>query len=642
MTTDMKKHTLLTIALLLGTLAAKAQTEPDSIVLLDSLSEEIPTGSRYTLSFKGLQLADEQSEAIIKVRIGSNATGADLHILADQILIQNGNDTLVLADQLPDGLATHDFVIYRQARIYVCRDGVTLGYLTTKNYKDEARVVLVNPSALASYTFEVTDQSSVVAPTQEEYETNLANMLTSLLPDMTDENLSPDPYLNSGLDRSGTNAEERGFYTAASANGGYGSAIYVDTDNAYSGPMCLRLEGQADEEAGTGASLTQDIAFTANYPYVVRAMVKSDGWTGNVFIDGENNFLPISDTDGEWQQVEAILTPSSTHSDGSNAFTVSNEDYDSEGTLLIDNIEVYKGLTGTSISTNTAVPAAKVGASVNWSPSHSVTVWRLGMTESDTETFAQIDTSLVTVAGAPFFTRSFTGSEAYAIYLPYGLTNVTATGTWDYRSHTDYHLYHGLDFICQQMDPTTGAFSYLDDDASIDGGVYVIQFADNYEDIAITFDLNPAKPYSPDTEAAFQGLGNGELFAHGVETDDASATLLFFDEDNHLFNTTGSTNSNASALRPFLPYILNTAGQTSIIVDGSTGIQRLTAAQQGECVLVRPTTGGIVLTARANTSCPVHAVSGQRVAQAALTNGDTFVALPAGLYVVAGKKVLVK
>lgn len=636
------KRTIFFIAALLTGLCAYAQTEQDSIILLDSLSEEIPTGSRYTLSFNGLQLADAESEAIIKVRIGDNATGADIHILAEQIYMYNGSDTLILADQVPDGLDAHDYVIYRQARLYVCRDGVTLGYQTTKNYKDEARIVIVNPSALAAYAFEVTDQTSVVAPSQEDYETNLEGMLASLMPDLTDENLSPDPYLNSGLDRAGTNASSRGYYTANSANGGYGSAIYVDTDNAYSGPMCLRLEGQADEDAGTGASLTQGIAFTANYPYVVRAMVKSDGWTGNIYIDGENNFLPISDTGGEWQQVEAILTPSSTYAESSSAFTVSNEDYDSEGTLLIDNIEVYQGLTGTSISTKTAVAAAKVGSSVNWTPSHSVTVWRLGMTESDAETFSQIDTSLVTIAGAPYLTRTFTGSEAYAIYLPYGLTNVTATGTWDYRSHTDYHLYHGLDFICQQMDPETGAFSYLSDDDDITGGVYVIQFADNYEDIPVTFDLNPSKPYTPSTDVTYQGLGNGEGFAHAVETDDASATLLFFDEDNHRFNTTGSTNSNASAVRPFIPYILNTAGTTSIIVDGTTGIQRLTAAQQGESVLVRPATGGIVLTARANASCSVYSVSGVRVAQASLANGDTFVSLPAGLYVVAGKKVLVR
>lgn len=636
----MKRSILLIAFCALATLLA-AQTEPDSIVLLDSLSDEIPTGSRYTLSFKGLQLADAESEAVIKVRIGSNAAGIDLHILSEQIYMDNGSDTLILADQIPDGLDAHDYVLYRQARVYVCRDGVVLGYLTTKNYKDEARVVLVNPSALAAYTFEVTDPSSVVEPAQEDYETNISGMLTQLLSDEL-TNLSPDPYLNTGLLRTGDNASERGYSTANASNGGYGSAIYVDTDNPYSGPMALRLEGQADPDDASGASLTQPIAFTANYPYVVRAMVKSDGWTGKIYLDGETNFIPVSDTGGEWQQVEAVLTPGSTLSEDDYPLTVSNEDYTSDGTLLIDNIEVYQGLTGTSISTKTAVAAAKVSATNTWTPSHSVTVWRLGMTETDADTYSQVDTSLVHVAGAPFFTRYFTGSEAYAIYLPYALTNVTATGTWDYRSHTDYHLYHGLDFICQQMDPATGTFSYLDDDADIDGGLYVIQFADNYEDVPITFDLNPNKSYTPSADATYQALGNAELFTHAVSTDDATATLLFFDEDNHLFNTTGSTNSTADALRPFMPYILNTAGKTSIVVDGSTGIQRLSAAQTGESVLVQPAVGGILLTARANAAYPVYSVSGTRVAQASVTDGRTFVPLSAGLYIVAGKKVLVR
>ena len=640
----MKRILFLIAALSLG-LAAKAQTEADSIVLCDTLSEDMPTSTSYTLSLKNFQLADANSEAILRVRIGDNATGADIHFTANQIYMENGSDTLVLADSIPDGLAAHDYVVIRQARIYLYRDGVNLGRNNTANYKDGARIVLVNPSAVVEgYTFEVTDPSGREVPDEADYETNIDNMLSEI----SDDNLSPDPYLNSGLDRTGSYASNRGYTTANTANAGYGSAIYVDTENAYSGPMAIRLEGQAylgdSEETTTGASLVQAIDFTANYPYVVRAMVKSDGWTGGIYIYTEDNFLPITDTGGEWEQVEAVLIPSSSWSSSSyETFTVCNEDYDSDGTLLIDNIEVYKGLTGTSISSATYVASANVAAKTNWTPSHSVTAWRLGMNETSSEVFSQIDTSLVTVAGAPYFSRAFEGSTPYALYLPNGITSIVADGTWDYRSHTGYHLYHGLDYICQQMDPATGTFSYLDDDADLEGGLYIFQFADNYEDVDIRFDLNPSKAApTPSADDAFQAYGNAELFAHSVSTDDASATLLFFDEDNHLFSTSGSTNSNAEALRPFMPYILNTTGQTTIELDGSTGIQRLQAAQTGENILVRAATGGIVLTARANADLNVYSVSGMRIAQTTVSSGDNYLALPAGLYIVAGKKVLVR
>ena len=640
------KRPILLIALCAIASCACAQTESDSIVLLDTLSDDMPTGSAYTLALKNFAVSTSDGEAILRLRIGSNATGADIHFLASQIYIENGSDTLVLADSIPDPLVPHDFVFYRQARIFVCRDGVALGRLNISNYKDgDPRIVLVNPSNVADgYSFEVTSSDSRIVPDEADYETNIAGMLT----DIADDNLSPDPYLNSGLDRTGSYASNRGYTTANAANAGYGSAIYVDTDNAYSGPMALRLEGQAylgsSEETTTGASLVQAIDFTANYPYVVRAMVKSDGWTGGIYIYTEDNFLPITDTGGEWEQVEAVLIPSSSWSSSSyETFTLTNEDYDSDGTLLIDNIEVYKGLTGTSIGSATFVPSAKVGASTHWTPSHSVTVWRLGMTETSSSTFSQIDTSLVTVAGAPYFSRTFEGSTPYALYLPNGITSIVADGTWDYRSHTGYHLYHGLDYICQQMDPATGEFSYLDDDASLDGGLYVFQFADNYEDVDIRFDLNPSKSApTPDSDDTYQAYGNGELFTHAVETDDASATLLFFDEDNHLFSTTGSTNSNADELRPFMPYILNTAGKTKIELDGSTGIERLTAAQTGENVLVRAATGGIVLTARANADLNIYTPGGIRAATATVSDGSTYVALPAGLYIVAGKKVIVQ
>ena len=627
---------LLVVCMAVGAGNAMADERTDSVVLVSSADADMP-GMTYSLSFKGLQLKDASSEAIIKLRTGDNSTGGDLHITGNKIYFIAGTTEVVIAENMPEPLGAHDYYINRSATIRVYRDGTLYGTVTGRSYNDnEPRIVLSNTNDVEDYVFEVISSTSNVVPDEKAYETNLSNMLS----DFT--NLSPDPYLNTGLDRSGENASDREFMTLNAKNKGWGSDIWVvGKDEAYSGPCCVKLEGQSVNNSA-GASLQQGINFSAKTPYVVRAMVKSDGWEGKIGIGNESNCIHITDTHGEWKQVEAVLIPENTwSSSATEALFVHNADYDSNGTLLIDNIEVYKGLTGTAIGSNTKVVSANVNATTTWSPAHAVDVFRLGFTENNVNVYSQINPELVTISGAPYFTRTFEGSKMNAIFFPNGLTNVTVSGRFDYRDHYEYHLYHGIDFICQRLNDETGKFEYLSEDDDITAGGYIIQFADNYDGMPVRFDMNPSDKFQHHY-CVYQMEGNLE-YRNITLSSIGTSKILYFDEDKQQFNRVGSKNSNAECVRPFMPFIETTENVHVISPEGTTGIRILNAAQGTfSKYVVRPVAHGVEITGHGSSRLGIYNMAGQRVKMAQLEEGVNVVNLEPGIYIVAGKKVLVK
>ena len=108
-------------------------------------------------------------------------------------------------------------------------------------------------------------------------------------------------------------------------------------------------------------------------------MVKSNGYEGKIGIEGENAYLHITDTKGEWKQIEGLLIPSSNRTN----LYVNNSDFVNNGTLLIDNFEVYEGYSNTSIGLKSSVPAVSVPAGSVWSPNRTsaYTCWDLPTTE---------------------------------------------------------------------------------------------------------------------------------------------------------------------------------------------------------------------------------------------------------------------
>ncbi len=622
------------MALFCTSALAYSQEETDSVILANTETSDMPTSSQYTIALKNLQLKNADSEAVIAIRIGENSIGGDIHITPEKIYMVSGNKEVIIAENIPNPLASHDYTFTRMTSIRIYRDGAYYGSATTRSYSDgDPRIVLRNPSDLESYEFEIVSSNSNETPDEIDYENNIGNMLTGFT------NLSPDPYLNTGFDRSGKDAGNRGFWTLNAKNNGWGSDIWALSDGAYSGPTCVKLEGQS-VYSSQGAALKQPISFTAKTPYVIRAMVKSDGWEGMIGIAEESNFIHITDTKGEWKQVEAVLIPQYTWNTSSfETFYVHNADYESNGTLLIDNIEVYKGLTGTAIGSDVKVVSANVDATTYWSPSHEVDVYRLGFTENNSNVYSQINPERVTISGAPYFTRTFEGSKMNAIFFPYGLGNVTVTGRFDYRDHYEYHLYHGIDFICQRLNPTSGKFEYMNENDDVTAGGYIIQFADNYDGMAVRFDMNPSEKFT-EPEGIYVMTGNQEY--KNISFDDVE-DIVFFDEDFQQFNRKGSLNSNAASVRPFMPYIVTKEDVNAISPDGTTGIRILNAAQGiANKYVVRPVAQGVEITGHGSSNMSIFSISGQRLKNVKLEEGVNVVNLEPGLYIVAGKKVLVR
>ena len=627
----------LAVCMLLGSVNAMAE-RTDSIVLMSSADSNLPT-TTYSLEFTNMQLKDTDSEFIIKVRTGDNSAGGDIHVTSNRIYVVTGTNETTIAENMPDPLAAHDYHINRAANLRIYRDGTLYGTCMTKSYNDgDPRIVLANINDLKGFTFQILSSDSNIPPVATKYETNISNMLSDF------SNLSPDPYLNTGFSRSGEDAAGRGFMTLNAKNLGWGSDIWVVSgDEAYSGPCSAKLEGQS-VRSSAGASLQQTINFSAKTPYVVRAMVKSDGWEGKIGIGSESNHIDISDTKGEWKQVEAVLIPQNTWNVSDGTLIINNADYESTGTLLIDNIEVYKGLTGTAIGSNKKVVSANVNATTRWSPAHEVDVYRLGMTENNSNVYSQINPELVSVSGATYFTRSFEGSRMSGIFFPNGVGNVTVSGRFDYRDHYEYHLYHGIDFICQRLNPETGRFEYMSADDELTAGGYIIQFADNYDGMPVRFDLNPSDRFvAPDSK--FNMLGNTEYqnMSFTSYDEEAEGHLLFFDENLQQFNRVGSTNSNSESLRPFMPYIQTKENIHAIAPEGATGIRLLNAAQGTfSKYVVRPVARGVEITGHGSSKLGIYNMAGQRVKMAQLEEGVNVVSLEPGIYIVAGKKVLVR
>ena len=612
-------------------LSAAAQTDNDSIRLADASSPLMPTKSVYTLTLRNVQLNGQNQTATLKLRIGSNASGADITFGDKSITLANAKDTIQLADMLVDGLNKHDFTITKSSRITVYRDGVLLGSLGYSNYRDEARIVLDHISALkAGYELELTADGTNEVPSQEPYETNIGGMLA----DFT--NLATDPYFNSGLARTGNHADKREQNFLNSYNGGEGSHIWADASNAYSGPFCIGLSSSEDNENTT---LEQTVTLKANVPYVVRAMIKSNGWEGRLGIKGEENAIHIKDTNGEWKQFEGVLSSQNAAS----VIELAHEDGLKDGTVYIDNLEVYEGSNGISGIANNKAVMVSVTAGNIWNPSNETEVYRLQLTETSAEKYAQINPEKVHITGAPIFKRSFTGSKMEAIYLPYAVTNVTVSGKWDYRDFYEYPLYNGLDFVMQRFNTTTGKFEYLNDDEDLTPGAYIIQVADNYDGQTLKFDFDPSRPDTPSSEEInYHIAGNGSC---ADDTNEIDAWHEYhFNADKELFDSTGSIGSQPGKTRPFLYYIFSLAqdAPTVIAPDGVNGIQRLTAAQGGEAFVIRPAIDGATIISRTRGLLPIYNLAGMQVQKATIEAGENHIQLPAGFYIIGGKKLIVK
>lgn len=613
----MKKYTIL-VTLLIGMIfGLTAKAEKTVIAEGDTLTFT----SRYTIAIDNVKLINKNSDFVLHIR-NANSRGTTVHIMQEKIWSDTG-DTIVSASGLATGNAPHNYVLVR-AGISILRfykDNILLCTLKEKLFTDEAPIVYVDPYNVEDgYSVSLISQTAGTIPDETTVETNLSNMYSGIL-----KNLAEDPYCNHGFLCNGLNSEERTFYSNAATFTGWGNNAVMDSENAFSGPWCVKLFGQA-VASNQGASLDQSLTFSTRTPYLIRAMIKSEGYEGKLAISGENKFIHITDTKGEWKQFEGVIVPTASRS----VLYLNNADFENNGTVYVDNIEVYAGYYGIS-----NVPAGggniafvQLKATDKWSPTNPVNAYFMGFTDEGIS-YSQIDTAKVKVMGGTSLTKTVEGSRMYALRFPGDLADMTVTGTVDMKSLKFEPLVNGIDYILQRYDYPR--FEFVGEDEAITSGSYIVQFVDNLDNLPVTMNFNSEASGEKQT-GDYRFTGN-PLFMDYTP----AGKFLKFNEDNQRFEL-----AEGETLRPFEAYIESDESlPVNYIYTGyNTKLQRLTA-DNGERMSVYSVKGGIVINSLGDSNIDLYAITGQKISSLSLTAGSNTISLPKGIYLIGGKKVAV-
>ena len=616
----MKKNIIVSL-LALGYLCPNAiAQDKDSILLMGSENLD----KKYTVEIKKVQLANEAAEFKIRIARPYNNKnyGIELILQKNKILGCSGSDTIIIAADLPDGMKPHDYTIVRTGLIalQVFRDQVLLGKVSEKSIAQQAGVVL-----LKTLSVEEGLEANVVSSTESFIpdESILENQINLMLPSSC-KNLAGDPYCNKGFTQSGLHAESRTFYSQEAVYSGWGASAYMDTENAYSGKYCIRLEGRS-VYPDKGASLEQEIKLESGKTYYIKAMVKSDGYEGRIGIQHCDNYIRITDTANEWRQIEGVFTLSK----NAEIIYVNNADYDNNGTLWIDNFEVYEGFSNTgSIGLKTEVPYVNMKAEELWSPKNKTNVYMLGFTDNGS-TYSQVDTSKVVLKGGTALNKKVVGSQLYALYFPGDLAGMTVSGYFDGYTHNTDPLLHGVDYVLQRYEAPW--FNYLNENEAIPAGCYLVQFVDNLDgqQVSMTFGK---------TKEQHRGKEEYQLMGNPLPQDFVpKGKFLKFDESHQKFVLTEN-----EKIKPFEAYIATHAISPvqQVVPNGTTGIHR-TYANDGTKLSVRLAKGGAIVCAEKSCTINVYAFNGHLLKTQTLTVGNNTLVLKPGLYLIGKQKVLI-
>lgn len=581
-------------------------------------------GSKYTVTLKSVKLTSDTKEFKVTTSrlYNEKYMGVQMIVRPSSILATNFKDTITIANRLNDGMSTHEYTIVRSSMsVQIFRDKVLLGKVQERLIPQGKGVTLYNLSAINNDYNVLIDTLNATIPNEILNEENIGNMLPSSC-----KNMIEDPYCNKGFTCSGLNAENRTFYSQNAIYTGWGPNAHIDLNEKYSGSGSIRIQGQA-VYTDKGASVDVEMNFAAGTPYYVRAMVKSNGYEGKIGISNCNNYIHLTDTNGEWQQVEGVLTPAS----ASTLLYINNEDFNSNGTLWIDNIEVYEGLkSATSVGVRTDIAYVMLDANYTWNPTKEVNVYMLGFTDNGT-TYSQINPEKVHMMGGLRLKKKIKGSQLYAIYFPGELQGMCVTGYFDGFNHTEEALLPGVDYILQEY--AYPRFNYVDTDQPIRAGGYLVQFVDNMDGCDITMTFNKHQ-LQGETELPYYMSGNtsGTTFA-------PANRFYRFNESTQCFHLT-----SGEALKPFEAYIATdaTIPVQKIVPNGiSTGIKRL-YANNGTRISVCPTENGLIIYASDNSSIDIYTTNGGLYKKVMLKKGQNTTTLPKGIYLAGQQKVVVK
>ncbi len=620
----MKLYNYLACAFLFGCSLNVQALENDTLfVQTDTL------GTQYTLQLSDAQLKDPVDSYGILVRrpFGNNSRGAFVEFYKDRV-VANGT---IVANFLTDGDDKHDYLIIRNsAGMNLYRDGILLATIPetvslsmkTSHSDQKYEYTVVGCSGLEDgYSASVISGTESSVIDESIFEDNISNMLP-----MSSRNLVGDPYMNHGFLNSGLNAKSRFFYSNAASWDGWGADASIVTEGAYSGATCVKIFGQAfgNGTATTGASLDLPLTLNSGISYMVRAMVKSEGFVGKIAIEGERGYIPLTDTHGEWVQVEGILTCTSSRS----KLYINNYDFVNSGTLYIDNVEVYRGYTPTTATAGVVdVPYLEIPASSKYKSSVSRSLYMAGF-QLGTKC-SELDITNLNYSGAARLTNTVEGSKLYPLYFPGDLKVVTVTGSYDGNSYSDQPLFNGVDYILQKY--KYPQFEYCSVDEPISAGTYLIQFVDNLDGLKVSMTTGVAKDCISE-ETAYRMVGNSTYAKYTPE-----GRFLKFDEAAQCFKLV-----EGAAVNPFEAYI-ETASPTpvsTIYPHWVTDFKRV-YSNEGVRLSLYTTEGGVTVNASENATVNVLTLEGRVVAVWQLNEGENYFSLPLGIYFVGGNKVVV-
>ncbi|MBQ1972988.1 MAG: hypothetical protein II222_01345 [Paraprevotella sp.] len=265
-------------------------------------------GTKYTVTLKPVKLISDTKEFKVTTSrlYNERYMGVQMIVRPRAILATNFKDTIMVAERMDDGMSAHEYTIVRSSMtVQIYRDKVLLGKIQERLIPHGKGITLYNLSAINQDYNVLIDTLNATVPDEIMNEKNISNMLPSSC-----KNLIEDPYCNRGFTCTGLNAEDRTFYSQNAIYTGWGPNAHIDFNEKYSGRSSIRLQGQA-VYPNKGASLDVAINFAAATPYYIRAMVKSNGYEGKIGISNCNNYIHLTDTKGEWKQIEGVLTPTS-------------------------------------------------------------------------------------------------------------------------------------------------------------------------------------------------------------------------------------------------------------------------------------------------------------------------------------------
>lgn len=623
----MKYYKILTLFLLLwiGIIPSQAMENDTLFMTPDTL------GTQYTLSLSGIQLKNQDSSFGLLIRrpYGNSSSRCIWTEFFRDCIKVNGN---IVASGLNDTEKVHDYLIIRgSSSVNLYRDGILLATLPESNSSPFQ-------SSQASLKFESTltgcnnlsegYSASILSciTSQEVDEAILENHITEMLP-VPFKNMVNDPYMNHGFSNTGLGAQTRTLYSNAASWGGWGSEATTLYEGAYSGNSCVKISGQAYNNGTTtsGASLDLPLTLTSGTSYLVRAMVKSDGYIGKIAIEGENGYIPITDTQNEWKQIEGILSCTASRK----MLYINNYDFINSGTLYIDNVEVYKCFTSTNVGYNNPyVPYLELAKGKKYVSATERELYMAGF-QLEKGSCSELDLKNLNYHGAARITREIEGSKLYAISLPGDLSIITVTGKYDGNTYTDKPLFNGLDYILQKYEYPY--FNYCPTDQNITAGYYLIQFVDNLEGLKISMTMGKKKEIEK-TNNTYYLAGNPTFTKYTPE-----GKFLKFNEDSQRFDLTENEEIN-----PFEAYI---ATSVSVPVDviypqQATDFKQI-QSNDGNKISLYTVDGGVILYSLENTIIDVYSASAEKIATWEVTDGENFKPLPRGFYLIGGKKVII-